>query len=116
MVRPGGLTEDEPRGVGAVELNQGDDKSGRIARADVAAVCVEAAAAAPDAAVHNATFECYWKDTAKSLNEVGLSNMMNASSDGGGDVAYAYPFTPHHTTPHILFQLRHCFMPLATAV
>ena len=36
VVRPGGLTEDEPRGVGAVELNQGDDKSGRIARADVA--------------------------------------------------------------------------------
>ena len=32
VVRPGGLTEDEPRGVGAIELNQGDDKSGRISR------------------------------------------------------------------------------------
>ena len=40
IVRPGGLTEDEPKGVSAVELNQGDDKSGRISRADVAAFCV----------------------------------------------------------------------------
>ena len=90
MVRPGGLTEDEPRGLGAVELNQGDDKSGRISRADVAAICVEAAiaAAAPGAptsttaaAAANATFECYWADTAKSLNDVGLSNMMGSKSD-----------------------------------
>lgn len=83
VVRPGGLTEDEPRGVGAVELNQGDDKSGRIARADVAAVCVETAAAGGAGAAANATFECYWKDTAKSLNEVGLSNAMGSTSDGG---------------------------------
>mmetsp|Transcript_12757 Transcript_12757/g.31004 ORF Transcript_12757/g.31004 Transcript_12757/m.31004 type:complete len:375 (-) Transcript_12757:1150-2274(-) len=90
VVRPGGLTEDEPRGLGAVELNQGDDKSGRISRADVAAICVEAAiaAAAPGAptsttaaAAANATFECYWADTAKSLNDVGLSNMMGSKSD-----------------------------------
>jgi hypothetical protein len=42
VVRPGGLTEDDPRGVGAIELNQGDDKSGKIARGDVAAICVSA--------------------------------------------------------------------------
>lgn len=36
-----GLTLDPPRGVTAVELNQGDTKSGRIARSDVARVCVE---------------------------------------------------------------------------
>lgn len=41
IVRPGGLTREPPLGVGAVELNQGDDKSGRIARADVAAICIE---------------------------------------------------------------------------
>ena len=64
----GGLTEDEPKGVSAVELNQGDDKSGRISRADVAAICVEAAAAARTPLASNATFECYWADTAKSLS------------------------------------------------
>lgn len=36
-----GLTLDPPRGVLAIELNQGDTKSGRIARSDVARVCVE---------------------------------------------------------------------------
>ncbi|CAM9952136.1 unnamed protein product, partial [Laminaria digitata] len=41
IVRPGGLTLDPPRGVAAIELNQGDTKSGRIARSDVARVCVE---------------------------------------------------------------------------
>ena len=80
IVRPGGLTEDEPRGVSAVELNQGDDKSGRISRADVAAICVEAAAAAGTPLASNATFECYWADTAKSLEAVGLSNMMGGTN------------------------------------
>ena len=41
VVRPGGLTRDPPAGVTAVELNQGDTKSGRIARSDVAAICIE---------------------------------------------------------------------------
>ncbi len=36
-----GLTLDPARGVAAIELNQGDTKSGRIARSDVARVCVE---------------------------------------------------------------------------
>ena len=98
VVRPGGLTEDEPRGVGAVELNQGDDKSGRIARADVAAICVEAALDANKESesagirtrdvVSNVTFECYWRDTAKSLNEVGLSNMMSATINDGDQEEY----------------------------
>ena len=81
VVRPGGLTEDEGRGVGAIELNQGDDKSGRIARADVAVICVEAAFAEAGSDVANATFECYWADTAKSLDEVGLSNLMGSTSE-----------------------------------
>ena len=76
-----GLTEDEPKGVSAVELNQGDDKSGRISRADVAAICVEAAAAARTPLASNATFECYWADTAKSLEAVGLSNMMGGTNE-----------------------------------
>jgi len=84
VVRPGGLSEDEPRGVGAIELNQGDDKSGRISRADVAAICVEAATST---AAANATFECYWADTGKSLGEVGFSNMTGGTSK---DDAAAY--------------------------
>jgi hypothetical protein len=40
--RPGGLTLDPALGVAELELNQGDDKSGRIARADVADICVNA--------------------------------------------------------------------------
>eukprot|EP00953_Heterococcus_sp_UTEX-ZZ885_P036999 19040-Heterococcus_DN1.PRE.2 len=42
IVRPGGLTLDPALGVSELELNQGDDKSGRIARADVADICVNA--------------------------------------------------------------------------
>ena len=41
VVRPGGLTEEMGKGVAALELNQGDTKSGRIARADVASLCIE---------------------------------------------------------------------------
>ena len=80
VVRPGGLTEDPARGVSAVELNQGDTTSGRISRNDVAAICVESITR-EDAA--NATFECYYRDSAKSLGEVGLSNMMKATSAEG---------------------------------
>lgn len=106
VVRPGGLTRDAPLGVSAVELNQGDTKSGRIARclgelqpvarsymataeilsslwqlllpymatppplygrSDVAAICIESLASA---AAFDTTFECYYGDTAKSLDEV----------------------------------------------
>ena len=71
VVRPGGLTRDDGLGVSAVELNQGDEKSGRIARADVAAICIESIAS-PDA--FDTTFECYYADTAKGLNDVMASN------------------------------------------
>ena len=86
VVRPGGLTEDEPRGVRSIELNQGDDKSGRISRADVAAICVEAAVAA-NGCVGGATFECYWADTAKGLDAVGFSNAMGGTSKDGDYVS-----------------------------
>ena len=83
VVRPGGLTEDPARGVSALELNQGDEMSGRISREDVAAICVESITR-DDAA--NATFECYSWDAAKPLGEVGLSNMMKATNGEGEEV------------------------------
>eukprot|EP00960_Hanusia_phi_P024427 719490-Hanusia_phi.AAC.3 len=73
IVRPGGLTEGPSLGVSSIELNQGDTKSGRIARADVAEICVESIFS-KDAA--DTTFECYYKDTAKPLEGVGLSNLF----------------------------------------
>ena len=71
IVRPGGLTEEPIRGVAAVELNQGDDTSGRVSREDVAAVCIECLKS--DAA-KNATFEMYYRDTGKPMQEVFASN------------------------------------------
>jgi len=73
IVRPGGLTEEALLGVKAIELNQGDTKSGRIARADVAEVCVEALFCK---SAKNTTFECYYADTAKPLDGVGVSNLL----------------------------------------
>ncbi|CAM9767060.1 unnamed protein product, partial [Hapterophycus canaliculatus] len=58
IVRPGGLTLDPPRGVSAIELNQGDTKSGRIARSDVARVCVESIYSRK---AEDCTLECYYK-------------------------------------------------------
>jgi len=78
VVRPGGLTRDAGIGVGAVELNQGDTKSGRINRADVAAICVESL---NSKAAFDTTFEGYYADTAKGLNDVGMSN---AAAVGAG--------------------------------
>jgi len=78
IVRPGGLTEDPPRGVSACELNQGDDTSGRVSREDVAAVCVECCKR-DDA--KNATFELYYRDTGKPMAEVFASN-ANKETDG----------------------------------
>jgi hypothetical protein len=76
VVRPGGLTDKPPLGVSAVELNQGDDKSGRIARADVASICVECLASP---AAFDTTFECYYSDTAKGLADVMASNAKGAT-------------------------------------
>ena len=85
-MRPGGLTEDPARGAGAMELNQGDEKSGRVSREDVAAICVAAAKAAGTELARNATFECYWADTANDLRDVGVSNALGMFS---GDDAKA---------------------------
>ncbi|CAB1114983.1 unnamed protein product [Ectocarpus sp. CCAP 1310/34] len=103
IVRPGGLTLDPPRGVTAIELNQGDTKSGRIARADVARVCVESIYRLPVVTpvlkpncheplrlhvmsitsrnAEDCTFECYYKDTAKPLAAVGVSNILKQKTD-----------------------------------
>ena len=78
IVRPGGLTEDPPRGVSACEFNQGDYTSGRVSREDVAAVCVECCKR-DDA--KNATFELYYRDTGKPMAEVFASN-ANKETDG----------------------------------
>ena len=77
VVRPGGLTKDPPLGVAAVELNQGDTKSGRIARSDVAAICIESLASP---AAFDTTFECYYGDTAKELD--GLASNAKGIATG----------------------------------
>ncbi|CAH0376596.1 unnamed protein product [Pelagomonas calceolata] len=78
VVRPGGLLRDPGLGVSAVELNQGDTKSGRINRADVAAICIESL---DSKAAFDTTFECYYADTAKGLDDVMKSN---AAAVGAG--------------------------------
>lgn len=67
-----------------MELNQGDSKSGRIARADVASLCIEASIF-PQLAGRT-TFECYDADTGKPLATVGISNIMKAKNKGSDDV------------------------------
>jgi len=85
IVRPGGLLGAAPLGVSAVELNQGDSMSGRIARSDVAAICVECLSSA---AAFDTTFECYYGDSAKELNGVFQSNAKGvASGDASGSAA-----------------------------
>jgi len=76
VVRPGGLTREAALGVGAVELNQGDEKSGRIARSDVAGICVESLASS---AAFDTTFECYYSNTAKGLGDVMASNAKGST-------------------------------------
>lgn len=83
IIRPGGLTEEEALGVSALELNQGDTKSGRIARADVAQLCVESILNPTN--TENVTFECYNKDTGAPLASVGMSNIMKAKTNAKGD-------------------------------
>ena len=79
IIRPGGLTTDPARGVAAVELNQGDEKSGRISRWDVAKLCIESTLY-PESTSHT-TFECYDGDTGKTLAAVGVSNILKQKSD-----------------------------------
>eukprot|EP00747_Dinoflagellata_sp_TGD_P077505 gnl/TRDRNA2_/TRDRNA2_159622_c0_seq1.p1 gnl/TRDRNA2_/TRDRNA2_159622_c0~~gnl/TRDRNA2_/TRDRNA2_159622_c0_seq1.p1 ORF type:complete len:137 (+),score=30.31 gnl/TRDRNA2_/TRDRNA2_159622_c0_seq1:132-542(+) len=73
IVRPGGLTNEPPVGASLLELNQGDAKSGRLSREDVASLCVEAIQS-KDA--FDVTFECYNADTAQPVGSVGISNIM----------------------------------------
>lgn len=79
IIRPGGLTEEPGRGVSEIELNQGDTKSGRISRYDVAKLCVESPFY-PEL-TGSTTFECYDADTGKGLGSVGLSNILKQKSD-----------------------------------
>lgn len=84
IIRPGGLTEEIGLGVSALELNQGDTKSGRIARADVAQLCVQSIL--NPKLTEDVTFECYNKDTAAPLATVGASNIMKAKTNEKKDV------------------------------
>lgn len=78
IIRPGGLTEEPIRGVSEIALNQGDVKSGRISRYDVAKLCVEATFY-PEL-TGSTTFECYDADTGKELGSVGMSNLLKQKS------------------------------------
>lgn len=65
IVRPGLLNTGEKRGVGEVEINQGESKTGVISRLDLADLLI-AAASSPAAA--GTTFECYYRDTAQPVD------------------------------------------------
>jgi uncharacterized protein YbjT (DUF2867 family) len=84
IVRPGGLTEEAPLGVTGLELNQGDVVSGRISRADVAALCVESVKYA--ALTGGTTFECYGANTGKPLQSVGISNIFKQTTSDDSEV------------------------------
>ena len=74
VVRPGGLTEEPPVGVGALELNQGDVKSGRISRYDVASLCIESTFYPK--LTGGATFECYNADTVSTWCTQFFANVL----------------------------------------
>lgn len=76
IIRPGGLTSSESLGPAGLELNQGDSKSGRLSRADVAALCVNCLDASD---AFDTTFECYETSTAKPIEAVGFSNIMKST-------------------------------------
>lgn len=76
IVRPGGLTNDKALGPSYLEVNQGDDKSGRLSRADVAGTCI---GCLDIPTTFDTTFECYLKDTAKPVDNVGLSNILRST-------------------------------------
>jgi hypothetical protein len=79
VIRPGGLTEEPARGVAALELNQGDTKSGRISRFDVASLCIESTFYPK--LTGGTTFECFDSDTGKPLGSVGMGNIMKQKTD-----------------------------------
>jgi len=65
IVRPGLLSNGEPRGASSVELNQGVSKSGIISRSDLAQLLVTAAV---DDGAAGKTFEVYYADTAQPVD------------------------------------------------
>lgn len=65
IVRPGLLNTGERRGVGEIEINQGESKTGVISRLDLADLLI---AAASSPAASGATFECYYRDTAQPVD------------------------------------------------
>lgn len=73
IIRPGGLLVEAPVGAAALELNQGDNKSGRLPRADVASLCIQCLGSA---STFDTTFECYEANSAKPVESVGLSNIL----------------------------------------
>jgi len=76
VIRPGGLTMDEAAPTSTIlELNQGDSKSGRLSRSNVAALCVNCL---DSPSAWDSTFECYEKLTAKPINAVGFSNILKS--------------------------------------
>jgi nucleoside-diphosphate-sugar epimerase len=85
IIRPGGLTEEPGLGAAALELSQGDVKSGRISRNDVASLCIQATLYPK--LTGGTTFECYNADTGKTLGEVGFSNLTKQKSDPASLVA-----------------------------
>lgn len=60
-------------GPSYLEVNQGDGESSRLSRADVATICI---ASLDVDSCWDTTFECYLKDTAKPVDNVGLSNIL----------------------------------------
>ena len=78
IIRPGGLTQEPPKGLSAIELNQGDDRSGRISRWDVASIALECINSNSAACT---TFECYDRDTSQPLANVGLNNILKKRSN-----------------------------------
>lgn len=78
IIRPGGLTTEAAVGVSGIELNQQDEKSGRISRWDVAELCLESVDFAD---TRRTTIDCYNKDTGRPLAQVGLSNLLRLQQD-----------------------------------
>ena len=77
IIRPGGLTTGESLGPAALELNQGDSKSGRLSRADVAGLCITCLDSSD---AFDTTFECYETLTGKPVESVGLSNILKLTN------------------------------------
>ena len=98
IVRPGGLTSDPIHTWSiSLEVNQGDDKSGRLSHADVAGICI---ACLENESTFDSTFECYQTNTAKPVENVGLSNILKqtdpTSYKSGQEQASLYCFVYWH--------------------